>query len=301
MCYENDVKSPMLYQSPDDSHELLLVGIAAETIQDMLNSMLVQQFPSFRIFTENISSAAEHYECLSKSSTFEVFRYELDSKEKVYIKKEEATCELILQAVFCNTNSRYVGYLAAVPAHFILTDEECVQLKENFGNSELVDRVEKQVAQRIITTRFDMELFGTKKQTDLRLKPPMWGYRHQRTKESRADLPDYHSFLNDLVLFELEMKSLSTYVSEDEMLSEEDLQRSMCLELEGKRRDVVLALRNPKHLTKMGLHRVCVRVGPVKGHMILSEISLVERGKKRQERNEADLPLAYNAQFVITE
>ena len=176
-----------------------------------------------------------------------------------------------------------------------------MQLKENANDGDLLDAVENKVAQRINKTRFDMELFNTLKQSDLRLKPPMWAYRHQTTSANNSNSPRYLDFMNDLTLFEVEMREPSMYVSKELALSEQDLFQSMCSEISGKRRDVVLALRKPQHLATMGVRRVCVKVGPNKGHMIVEGVNLVERGRKRCQRDFTNRTLLSHVQFVITE
>ena len=249
---------------------------------------------SFEIFTQSIETAADHSKLLAY--VFEVKEHKLKKDGSQFYKTGcQCTCGLIMKADFYNTSIEPCTeeYVAVVPAHFVLTEDESNKMKISQGNKILTEETAEEIAKRMIKHRYDMELFNSQKKVDLHMDPPLLAFRHCKQVEDEESRYHPTSFMNDILLLQLKMRNLP---ESEGYLAESDLKNLM------RSSSALIELDDPRVLCNMGMSRVSVKVGSVSGYIIPSGFNLRDREKNKSPvSNTSSSQLLTNIQFIANE
>lgn len=284
----------MLYTSPYDDKELLVVGINAKKAETRLQAMIQDKYSQFTIFTDSIEDYTQHTKTMTGGGDCKAFNAikEIHIPHKNnYEEVSRATCELILQGRNVVNQKSYVANYAFVSAHFALDKRDMEKLNEPDVHEGESRRVQEVTSGKALNARFALSLFNPRKWVTLRLEGVLCTYRYYQQGLDQGQ-SHHSSFMTDAILMEIEeSKDVG-----DRVLTPEEMEEAMRMRKDGMSIGNVFPVNDIRCLLAMGGRRVKVKVGASTGYMILPGIPLKKKNAKPEDR-----PQICHIQFIIND
>lgn len=289
----------MLYPSPHNSKELLLVGVEAGKAKKRLVDAFKVSYPKFSIHnhTDNITAYFKHSRPLTQRAFTvirECFHRERQNTRKKYLYVGKATCELILEGENVGNKIPDKAYYALVPAHLVLTGGDMKILLEENVHEEADKHIHRDTAARGVDDRYFMQMSNSEKVLTLDARDVIYSYRRHRPRCTEHPHPCF-TYMNDSYLMEIKKSEFSiAHNSSPPPISRDELKKSMKYAWDGAPLGNIFPVRDPQLLDWMSQCGMRVQVGSSYGYMISRGTAL-----DLQATGIDDHPLLFHAQFMV--
>lgn len=283
----------MLYPSPSNSKELLLVGVDAGKAEERIADAMKSQYPKFNIFTDTIAHYSQHSRLFVKKALTVVKEIFREGQNNIYFEEGTATCELILEGENVGNKIPDAAYYAFVPAHFVLKQDDMERLLDENVHEGADKHIQRDTAGKTVDDRYFMKMFNSPQVLTLDARDVMYSYRHYEPKHG-DNSPAYTDYMNDSYLLKIEKSEFSKAHDLGPAISRDQLEESMKMAQDGAPLGNAFPVKDLRQLRRMGRHKVKVQVGAYYGYMITAGLALDLKDGEQDDR-----PQIAHVQFIM--